>query len=412
MRGKSFWIATSCSAAMFLLMLSPLASARGNGFRTIHHFQPGRDGSGPYAGLISDSVGNLYGITVNGGFAGYGTIFKLTPNANGRWSETLLYSFTGNGDGANPQAGLILDASGNLLGTTLGGGAQGAGTVFMLNSSRDGSWSETVLYSFTGGQDGAVPVADLISDAHGDLFGTTLSGGSENCVLGCGVVFELTQGIGGSWSEKVIHSFDSQGSDGFYPFGTLMFDVEGRLYGTTEKGGQYGDGTVFQLVQNDDGTWAESMLHSFNGKDGSHPMASLIFDAQGSLYGTTNEGGAHNLGVTFQLTPDGKGGWDERILHSFRRVPTDGVLPKAGLAFDKSGNLYGTTIGGGSVNDGTIFRLTPTVGDRWHETVVHSFRNRPGCNPTARLLVDPQGVLFGTTYGCFSGEGSAFTLTP
>jgi uncharacterized repeat protein (TIGR03803 family) len=328
----------------------------------------------------------------------------------------VLYAFTGeDGDGSLPQAGLMLDAAGNLFGTTTNGGAYGFGTVFMLTSNTDGNWSETVLYSFKGGQDGANPVAGLISDVNGNLFGTTRLGGGGPCNddLGCGSVFELISGRDGPWSEKVIYAF--RGVDGLFPRGTLTFDVKGNLYGTTEGGGKSGHGTAFQLVQNGSGTWTEHVLHSFGaGLDAATPYAGLILDDQGNLYGTALNGGVNGFGAVFELTPNAKGRWKERILHSFEHNGRDGALPFGSLVFDEGGNLYGTTADGGTFDYGTIFRLTPTAGGRWHETVLHSFENRPGCYPEAGLLLNPQGVLFGTTGGSVNRGtlGSVFTLTP
>jgi uncharacterized repeat protein (TIGR03803 family) len=416
MRARCFWIATSCAAAISLLTL-PTAAARTNNFKTLHQFEGGQDGAQPLAGLISDANGNLYGTTSQGGSGGYGTVFELTRNEHGKWSETVLYAFTGeNGDGSLPQAGLMLDTAGNLFGTTTNGGAYGFGTVFMLTSNTEGSWLETVLYPFKGGQDGANPVAGLISDSNGNLFGTTRLGGGGPCNdnLGCGAVFELTPGVDGSWSEKVIYSF--HGVDGLFPRGTLALDSKGSLYGTTEEGGKSGHGTAIQLVQNNNGTWTEHVLHSFGaGLDAALPYAGLTLDDQGNLYGTTvNGGGVYNSGVVFELTPNGKGKWKERILHSFEHNGRDGAFPLGSLVFDERRNLYGTTAYGGTLDCGTIFRLTPTAGGRWHQTALHVFKNGPGCNPDAGLLLNPHGIFFGTTGGSVNHGtlGSVFELTP
>jgi uncharacterized repeat protein (TIGR03803 family) len=402
MRGKSFWIASSCSAAIFLLTIVPMASARNN-FKTIHRFAGGKDGERPTAPLISDAAGNLYGTSGGGVFAA-GTVFKLTQKANGSWSKMVLHSFAG-GDGENPSAGLIRDAAGNLFGTTEGGGAYGDGTVFKLSLNKNGSWSETVLYSFSG-QDGVNPSAGVTPGSARELYGTTLAGGLYNS----GVAFQITPKADGTWSETVLHSFGGSSGDGTAPRVGLIRDAAGNLFGATYAGGDGPDGgTVFELTMNKDGSWSETVLHSFQGDDGAQPWSGLIFDDNGNLYGTTEFGGAFNTGIVFKLTPDGNGGWKERVLHSFRADGTDGVYPTGNLLFDKAGNLYGTTYNGGAFVFGTIFRLTPRG-----EIIVHAFKNQPGGYPfQSGLVMGPQGSLFGTTYGDGNSTlGSIFDLTP
>ncbi len=345
------------------------------------------DGAQPTAGLIMDSAGNLYGTTQFGGVTscfsdrippGCGTVFKLDPSGN----ETVLHSFTGtNGDGANPAASLIMDSAGNLYGTTQFGGVTscssgsfvppGCGTVFKL----DPSGHETVLYSFTlTNGDGANPAAGLIMDSAGNLYGTTQLGGitSGNCPnsgtnttapppVGCGTVFKLDP----SEHETVLYSFTLTNGDGAQPVAGLIMDSAGNLYGTTPFGGVTsssclvfvtgppippGCGTVFKL----DPSGHETLLHSFTGTngDGAQPVAGLIMDSAGNLYGTV----AASAGTVFRLEPSGH----ETVLHSFTGSP-DGEDPVAGVIMDSAGNLYGTTYGGGSAGDGTVFRLEPPV---------------------------------------------------
>jgi uncharacterized repeat protein (TIGR03803 family) len=244
----------------------------------------------------------LYGTTVDGGgVTSYGTVFELTPSAGGVWTETVLHTFAYSGtDGYTPLAGLVFDASGNLYGTTVNGGAYKYGTVFELTPTAGGGWTETVLHSFNNkGTDGYWPYASLILDASGNLYGTTLNGGTSNV----GTVFELTPTAGGGWTETVLHNF--RGKDGYNPNSSLIFDAAGNLYGTTVKGGHYGYGTVFELTPTAGGIWAETLLHSFNnnGTDGYWPYAGLIFDAVGNLYGTSYLGGAHGFGTVFEITP-------------------------------------------------------------------------------------------------------------
>src|SRR5712692_396861 len=345
------------------------------------------DGAQPTAGLIMDSAGNLYGTTQFGGVTscfsdrippGCGTVFKLDPSGN----ETVLHSFTvTNGDGANPAASLIMDSAGNLYGTTQFGGVTscssgsfvppGCGTVFKL----DPSGHETVLYSSTlTNGDGANPAASLIMDSAGNLYGTTQLGGitSGNCPnsgtnttapppVGCGTVFKLDP----SGHETMLYSFTLTNGDGAQPVAGLIMDSAGNLYGTTPDGGVTsssclvfvtgppippGCGTVFKL----DPSGHETLLHSFTGTngDGAQPVAGLIMDSAGNLYGTV----AASAGTVFRLEPSGH----ETVLHSFTGSP-DGEDPVAGVIMDSAGNLYGTTYGGGSAGDGTVFRLEPPV---------------------------------------------------
>jgi uncharacterized repeat protein (TIGR03803 family) len=370
------------------------------------------DGALPEASLIADAAGNLYGTTFGGGSGnGYGTIFKLTPTG----TESVLHTFTG-GDGAWPGAALIADAAGNLYGTTTGGGLN-FGTVFKLTLNADGTYTHGVLHTFTGyPSDGAVP-RGLIADAAGNLYGMTTAGGGSACFdYGCGTVFKLTPNLDGTYSESVLYNFTGS-SDGLYPFGDLIADAAGNLYGTTAYGGGsgcdgYGCGTVFELTPNLDGTYSETVLHNFTGgRDGAKPVAvRLLADAAGNFYGTTSEGGgshacATGCGTVFKLTPNLDGTYSESVLHSFDGG-SEGQTPYAGLIADAAGNLYGTTYAGGVILSdcrgwcGTVFTLTPTGTLR----VLHSFTFSDGANPVAGLIADAAGNLYGTTA---AGGGSA-----
>ena len=374
--------------------------------KLLHSFN-GTDGSVPDAGLIFDTAGNLYGTTYYGGTYDYGTVFELTRShdtAHGGWTEKVLHSFNG-ADGGNLFGGLILDAFGNLYGTGNAGGF-GFGTVFELTRSPNtagGGWTEKVLHSFNG-TDGAVPDAALIFDAAGNLYGTTTYGG------GLGNVFELTPAAGGGWTEKVLYNV------GNVPFGGLIFDSAGNLYGTTYYGGTYGHGAVFELTPVADGSWTEEVLYSFhnNDADGAGPYPTLIFDAAGNLYGTTYNGGFYGYGTVFELMPAAGGGWTEKVLHSFNG--TDGAYLFGGLIFDAAGNLYGTTVVGGSHGYGTVFELTPAAGGNWTEKVLYSFHNNgtDGAEPGwASLIFDAAGNLYGTTLdGGTYGYGTVFEITP
>jgi uncharacterized repeat protein (TIGR03803 family) len=238
-------------------------------------------------------------------------VFELSPNAGGGWTEKVLHSFKNNGnDGSSSYASLIFDGVGNLYGTTAGGGAKSLGTVFELRPKTGGGWTEKLLHSFIdSGKDGYYPEAGLIFDASGNLYGTTAFGGSGSCTDGCGTVFELTPKTGGGWTEKILHNLNNNGKDGYYPFARgLIFDGAGNLYGTTESGGsgscRDGCGTVFELTPKTGGGWTEKVLYNFknNSRDGRKPGAGLIFDASGNLYGTTY-GGGHGGGTVFEITP-------------------------------------------------------------------------------------------------------------
>jgi uncharacterized repeat protein (TIGR03803 family) len=307
----------------------------------------GSNGANPEAGLISDSTGALYGTTHDGGAYGYGTVFKLSVSG-GIWTETVLYNFTGSSDGANPYCDLVMDSSGALYGTTENGGSNGWGTVFELARS-GGTWTETVLHSFNSFYgDGATPVAGLHRDAaSGILYGTTSSSDQG------GTVFALSQS-GSVWLYEVIYDFTG-GADGAGPNAGVIEGPKHNLYGTTYAGGAYGYGTVFELVSGFD--WTEKVLYSFTGgSDGSNPLAALHLDTSGALYGTTYVGGTNGAGVVFKLTQSG-GVWTESVLHDFDDPISDGDLPEAGVIADSAGNLYGTTYDG--VDFGTVYEITP-----------------------------------------------------
>lgn len=288
------------------------------------------DGKYVWGGVVRDAAGNLFGTTASGGTNGFGTVFELT--ASGKWK--LLYSFLGfPSDGENPEAGLVRDPAGNFYGTTAGGGAGFQGTVFKL----DKNLAETVLWSFTGGSDGTYPVAGLVRDPAGNLYGTTEEGGSDG-----GSVFELgtngvltALGIGGSVAG-------------------LVRDPAGNIYGSNFAG-TYRDGSIFEI----DSSGTVTTLYSFNSasEGGYLPLAALVRDGQGNLYGTTAYGGTAGAGTVFKLEPNGT----ETELYSFAGYPTDGAYPEAVLTLDAEGNLYGTTASGGSADDGTVFKLTRTV---------------------------------------------------
>jgi uncharacterized repeat protein (TIGR03803 family) len=413
-----------------ILLSTPRAVAQQE--TVLYNFNPAiRDGIGPQGNLIFDAAGNLYGTTYIGGIYSCGglsfycgTAFELSPTKEGGWSEKVIHNFGNGTDGFGPSAGMIFDALGNLYGTTYQGGAYGYGTVFELTPTGEGGWSERVLHHFTyDGKDGFNPVASLILDSWGNLYGTTLDGGTSDG----GSVFELIRAADGSFTEKILHSFAFDGADGVNPYGALVADNSGNLYGTTSGGGLYGWGTVFELSPAAGGNWAEKILHNFNynGGDGVQPVSGLTFDGAGNLYGAAG-GGVYGFGTVFELTPSPSGNWKEKILHNFNPKAGDGSNPGSILTIDASGNLYGTTLSGGRFSYGTIYELTPAAGGGYSEKIVHNFSGTlksgnldgsDGREPESAVILDTAGNLYGTTYqgGAFGGAfgyGTVFEITP
>ncbi len=373
--------------------------------KILYSFASGSDAQFPMAALTFDDQGNLFGTTSGGGAFGNGAIFELSPS-HGGWSERVLYSFTGNEDGYAPQGGLIRDKKGNFYGTASGGGdlscdTTGCGVVFELSSAPKGKWTYAVLYRFVGGNnDGDLPTGKLAFDTRGNLYGGTIHGGEFDG----GVVFRVEHTKGG-WQESAIYIF---GVEGGAPIGGLVFDKAGSLYGATEIGNG-GVGTVFQLSPNHNGTWTETDLHRFNGNDGQNPAAGLAIDRSGNLYGTTTLGGGpycfgqFGCGTAFEVSPDGHGGWTETTLYTFTGGSSDGQSPQGVLLLAASGELYGTTAEGGGTGCnfgfgcGTVFELKPTSSG-WKETVLHRFRgSHDGKQPLAGLIPDKNGHFYGTT---------------
>jgi uncharacterized repeat protein (TIGR03803 family) len=398
-------LVTALLGAVFLLPAGAVQTARAQTFTVLNTFT-GANGANPQAGLIRDSKGNLYSTTPSG-YTGAGIVFKLAPSSSG-YTESLLYGFMGADDGGNPIAGLVQDSSGNLYGTTVRGGSSGDGTVFKLAPSSSG-YTESVLYSFTGGSDGAYPDASLILDAAGSLYGTTPNGGSS----GNGTVFKLAPSSSG-YTESVLYSF-SGGSDGAYPYASLILDAAGSLYGTTTRGGASQDGVVFKLSPPTTASstgYTESVLHSFAGSDGTFPHAGLTMDSAGNLYGTTVLGGSATYGTVFKLNTSGA---NFSVLHMFTGG-SDGENPNGGLVLDSSNNLYGTTTSGGSAASGTVFKLAAPSNSStgYTETILHAFNgSSDGANPAGSLIMDSSNDLYGTTTsgGGALGDGTAFELT-
>ena len=428
-------ISTRSALLLCALALAPTAASAAAVETILYSFSGtgiSADGALPIAGLLMGPDRSLYGTTTEGGGAtcNCGTVFRLVPPAAGQtlWTYSVLHSFTGYPlDGASPYASLIFDPAGNLYGTTLLGGLHEYGTVFTLTPSSGGSgWDEHVLHSFAGTADGAFPQANLTFDAAGNLYGTASLGGAEDQ----GTLFELTPN-GTAWTLDVLHAF-AGGADGALPRGGVIFDAAGDLYGTTTEDGVTGiaGGTAFKFTP----AGTETVLHTFTDRvigmpfDGGMPSGPLLFDAAGNLYGTTEVGGggqvivgeASNAGTVYRLAPPqrAQGTWTETLLHSFNGDGKDGSTPVGGVTFDSSGSLYGVTAAGGRLAGGTAFRMTKSAASPWPETVLHNFSDSPdGGNPQGGLITDGHGNFFGVTLsGTASATsrqvGTVFELTP
>lgn len=344
--------------------------------KVLHKFSPTLvEGYYPVASVLLDAAGNLYGVAELGGagttcgiLTGFGVVFQLSPLAGGKWNYKILYNFGSQpncSDGAFPVGGMVFDKAGNLYGTTELGGANNLGLVFKLSPGSDGSWTETVLHDFAG-NDGENPEGALIFDSAGNLYGTTSAGNTQQ--LG-GTVFELSPAAHGSWRETVLYRFEKteSGSGAYEPFAGVVFDDAGNLYGTTLWGGigGCGCGTVFELTPAGTGTWTRKTLHNFtnNGVDGYAPTAGVTLDSSGNVYGTASLGGPSNsncasgCGILYELKPKSDGNWTERLLHQFGSYTNDGTIPRSGVIFDSTGNLYGTTSDGGPKVGGTVYEF-------------------------------------------------------
>jgi uncharacterized repeat protein (TIGR03803 family) len=329
-------------------------------FNPLYSFTGSSDGGNPKARVIFGPNGTLYGTTYYGGAYDLGAVFNLRPSASAcrtalcPWTETVLYSFEGSpSDGAHPGYGdLTFDQAGNLYGTTSYGGGYGDGVVYELTPAGSG-WTESVLYGFAG-SDGAAPANGVIFDGSGNLYGTTVQGG----LSGDGAVFQLAPSAGSGWTESLLYSFNN-GSDGSFPVAGLIFDHSGNLYGPTSDGGTGGQGTVFELTPVN-GSWTYSVLYSLIAPPGGFqcgPWGTLVMDGAGNLYGTTRCNGANNLGTVFKLTSSGSG-WTYSSLHDFTGGD-DGEYPYCNVILDANGNLYGTASAGGSGGDGVVWEITP-----------------------------------------------------
>jgi uncharacterized repeat protein (TIGR03803 family) len=384
-------------------VLSIACGAQAQTEQVLYSFTGGSDGGAPN-GVVIDAKGYLYGTAETGG-SGSGTVFELVPNGNGTWSETVLHTFSSNGtDGARPDSGLVFDSGGNLYGATSAGGNYGAGTVYELSPGSSGTWTEQILYNFEGGTDAAfLGGGNLAIDGSGKLYGASEQGGA----YGFGMVFELIRGSNGTWKETILHSFSGD-DDGSQPVGdTLVVDQAGNVYGMADGGGSHDYGLIFELSPGSNGTWTEKTVHAFEGSaDGGGPMGGVIFNASGDLFGAAYS--------AFELTPGSSGTWTKKTLHAFTGG-SDGAYPSAPLVFDKAGNLYGTT-GYGGDHHGTVFELSPNSAGTWTEKILHKFSitGGDGYSPeSSPLVIDAKGNLYGTTiFGGGSGNGVVYEVKP
>jgi uncharacterized repeat protein (TIGR03803 family) len=424
--------------ALFVLSSFFVATASAQVLKKIYDFQGGNDGASPASNLQSDGAGGFYGTTVSGGSSncggyGCGTFFHLSPppHSGGAWTETLLYTFQGTPDASQPSGSFVHDQAGNFYGISTLGGSKNWGTVFKLSPPAllGDPWTETVIYSFTDGLDGGTPQGGLVFGLEGALYGTTIYGGANNdssCEYGCGTAFKLAPPVqtGGAWTQSVIYNFPKLIA-AFPSYMTLAADTKGRLYGTTQFLGRRSMGNVFVLLPPaiKGSLWTERDLYSFTGgSDGFWPLAGVILDSSGNIYGTTNETES-TLGTVFQLTPppQGRTVWTFHLLHTFLGSPSDGAHPQTPLSLDKAGNLYGTTFGGGNDSDpnctapvgcGVIFELSPS-GTGWTESILHEFGvDQDGQRATAPVVLSGSLAYGVTGGGGTTGHGTVFALRP
>ncbi|MFZ0417481.1 MAG: choice-of-anchor tandem repeat GloVer-containing protein [Candidatus Sulfotelmatobacter sp.] len=433
MRIRFLRLIVSAIALVVLTAMAPVAS--GQNYRLLYTFAGGTDGSSPNGNLVFDSAGNLYGTTNAGGNSvcgnlaqGCGVVFKLSPNADGAWTKTTLHTFIGNNgirgyDGSFPNGGLVFDQAGNLYGTTSDGGYYGYGSVFELSPSRQG-WKETILLSFNYFEYGAYPVAGLLIDKLGNLYGTAGGGGKEYgaCGGGCGTVFELSPSSTGGWTPKILYRFLGAPRDGSQPYG-LATDSSGNLYGMTLFGGPgfcpSGCGVVFEVSRTSSGGWTERVLHNFGAGDGWNPSTAVTSDGGGGFYGPTELGGTARNGTVFHLVPEQNASWGENILHNFLGANHEDPAPGGNVVLDAAGNLYGTAPGWDSgVTNGDLYELSPNEDGSWSESILYAFTGHAdGAVPWGGLTWDVQGNLYGAAGGGgdnlgYFGDGVIFELTP
>jgi len=381
--------------AAFLAVLFTVTSAQpATKYKILHGFGKGKDGGGIFfAGVALDREGNVYGVTQGGGAYGFGMVFELTPGPRGKWTETILHNFCRHPphcmDGSSPSATPALDAQGDLYGTAVG-------ATFQMTPRPKGRAFKVIW-----GRDGG----DLILDAKGNLYGGFTLGKYDS-----GAVGELSPTPHG-WKEKDLYSFCRVPGcpDGVEGEGPLAWDAAGNLYGVTQQGGKYNGGLVFQLEHVGD-KWKDHVLHNFVDGD---PLGGVVLDAAGNVYGSTSQGGKYYNGDVFMLSPQKDGTWKYTELYDFPDYMKNGAGPIGQMVFDKAGNLYGATSGGGKYGLGTVFELSPASGGKWTHRVLHAFQFEDGEIPYAGLTIDGQGNLYGTTSeGGPNNYGVVYQITP
>jgi uncharacterized repeat protein (TIGR03803 family) len=395
-------------------LLSRAAAAAGP-VHVIYSFAGDQDGEYADTDLVVDHASNIYGTTVQGGNFSSGTVFQLSP-AGTTWTHTVLYSFTGSRDGGEPYKGVTLGGPGILFGTAGVGGLYvgpcvdtGCGVVFKLTNS-GGVWTQTVIHSFTGGHDGFGPGSGVTVGSHGNVYGTTPTGGDN----GLGIVYQLQPDGNGNYTEKVIHTFTGGADGSGGSAGRLVVNAAGTIFGLCTTGGANGAGVVFQLTPVQNGEWNLTTLYAFKGEpDSGFPYGALVQDAYGNLYGTTYYAGANDLGTIYRLSLR-NGVWTETALYSFKGG-TDGSGPISNLVADASGNLFGTTSeGGAQCSCGTVFKLSVEPNGAAYR-VVYRFTGPPdGAFVYNGMVADSGGTtLYGATvHGGVFNEGAIYKLRP
>jgi uncharacterized repeat protein (TIGR03803 family) len=396
MNTRQQWISEirigAARAALALMVVPVLGldgarSAQTSRLTVLYNFAGSSDGGDPDASLIRDSAGNLYGAADYGGTAFAGVVFKVAPGG----TEMALYSFSGGADGAQPFSALVRDKAGNLYGTTTMGGSANAGVVFKL----DPGGTETVLHNFVGGTDGTTPTGGLLEDKRGNFYGTTSQGGTSNA----GVLFKIS--AKGKYS--ILHTFTGATDDGKYPtYTSLLSDSTGALYGVTEEGGAANGGILYSFSKT---TGKLTILHSFMGgtTDGCNVLGTPFIDGNGNFYGTTSSCGTSSLGTVWKVSANGT----ETVLHTFAGGTADGEYPLAGVIVDAGGNVYGDTETGGASNLGTVYSISANG----TFTLVHSFAGTDGKYPYGGLVRSRRGALFGTAFnGGTIGYGTVWKM--
>ncbi len=408
-------LASLAGLFLLLVMLATAVAVQAQTFTVLHSFTGGNDGGYPQSALAIDRAGNLYGTALIGGRYNEGTVFKMTHD-HSAWTLSPLYSFYGGSDGGAPWGPVTIGPDGNLYGTTIGGGnfqgyyceGSGCGVVFRLRPPANiprspfAPWSETVLHAFYE-VDGNQPFyPQLLFDQAGNIYGTTQFGGPNQG----GVVFELTP-YGGSWNETVLYGDFGLQDTGTQPYAGVIRDSAGNLYGTTSVGGSHGNGVVYELTPAQNG-YVETILHPFYAENGSLPDGGLVMDQAGNLYGATVDGGTHQSGVIYELSPS-NGGWTFQVIYNFL---SGGTGPYQNLAIDAAGNLYGTAYADGSGGAGMVFKLTKSNGT-WTLTDLHDFSFQSEYFPVGAVAIDANGNLYGTTEsGGAYGDGVVWEITP